>query len=66
MPMDWHNKKSVETKIRHLTGEIAQIDEFFYQTNETKERHLCAGMLERKRDDMVRSAVLQLTPARRG
>lgn len=58
--MDWENPRSVETKIARLEREIAQIDKHFYQTNATEDRVLYAGMLERKRDDMVRSAVLQL------
>ena len=61
--MDWNNSKSVETKIRHLTREIRKIDEFFYGTNKDANRALYAGMLERKRDDMARSAVLQLHTA---
>jgi len=46
-----------------LTREIAKIDNVFYNLNETKDRELRAGMLERKRDDMVRSAVLQMHTA---
>jgi hypothetical protein len=46
-----------------LTHEIAAIDEFFYRGNEKEDRALYAGMLERKRDDMVRSAVLQMHTA---
>ncbi len=61
--MDWKNARSVETKIKRLTSEIAKIDEFFYQTNRAEDRSLYAGMLERKRDDIVRSAVLQLHTA---
>ena len=61
--MDWHNPKSVETKIRRLTREITAIDKAFYLTNKTGDRVLYAGMLERKRDDMVRGAVLQLHTA---
>jgi hypothetical protein len=58
--MDWTNPRSVEAKITRLTREIAEIDQFFYKINENDDRQLYAGMLERKRDDMVRSAVLQL------
>ena len=57
--MDWGNSRSVETKIRRLTREIRKIDEFFYGSNKDTDRILYAGMLERKHDDMVRSAVLQ-------
>jgi hypothetical protein len=55
--------RSVETKIHRLTREIARIDEFFYSIDQRSDRALYAGMLERKRDDMVRSAVLQLHTA---
>lgn len=61
--MDWKNPKSVETTIKRLTKEIAEIDEYFYRGNENEDRVLFAGMLERKRDDMVRSAVLQMHTA---
>ena len=61
--MDWNKSRSVETKIRRLTREIRKIDEFFYETEKDATRALYAGMLERKRDDMVRSAVLQLHTA---
>jgi hypothetical protein len=57
--MDWHNAQSVETLITRLTAEIAEIDTFFYNLAD-KNRVLAAGMLERKRDDIVRSVVLQL------
>ena len=36
---------------------------FSYKGNEKEDRNLYAGMLERKRDDMVRSAVLQMHTA---
>jgi hypothetical protein len=61
--MDWRNPKSVESKIRRLTREIAAIDELFYRGNENEDRMLFAGMFERKRDDMVRAAVLQMHTA---
>jgi hypothetical protein len=61
--MNWKNPRAVETKIRRLTREIAKIDDVFYNVNESKDRVLYAGMLERKRDDMVRSAVLQMHTA---
>jgi len=61
--MNWRNLKSVEAKIRRMTREIAEIDEFFYRSNEKNDRALYAGMLERKRDDMVRAAVLQMHTA---
>lgn len=61
--MDWRNARTVEAKIQRLTREIAAIDEFFYRGNEEEDRALYAGMLERKRDDMVRSAILQMHTA---
>jgi hypothetical protein len=61
--MDWRSAKSVEAKIRRLTREITAIDEVFYRGNENEDRALYAGMLERKRDDLVRSAVLQMHTA---
>jgi hypothetical protein len=57
------NPRSIETKIRRLTREIAKINDVFYNVKETEDRVLYAGMLERKRDDMVRSAVLQMHTA---
>lgn len=56
------SSKTIERKIRKLTREIAQIDDLMYQPDET-DRMLLAGLLERKRDDVVRSAVLQLHTA---
>ena len=59
--MDWRNSKSVETRIRRLERELAEIDRFFYFAGKNDDdKVLYAGMLERKRDDMVRSTVLQL------
>jgi hypothetical protein len=60
--MDWSNPRSVETKIKRLTREIGQIDECFYRPDK-EDRVAYAGMLERKRDDVVRSAVLQMHTA---
>jgi hypothetical protein len=45
--MDWTNPRSVEAKIARLTREIAEVDKFFYKTNENDDRALYAGMLER-------------------
>ena len=51
----------VEAKINRLSREIAAIDRFFYgASQDDADRSLHAGMLERKRDDMVRGIVLQL------
>ena len=55
----WENPQNVEAAIRRLTREIEEIDSYFYMSQEASDRHAYAGMLERKRDDMVRSAVLQ-------
>ncbi len=61
--MDWSNPRSVETRVRRLKKEIAAIDDAFYGVSENEDRALYAGMLERKRDDIVRSAVLQVHTA---
>jgi hypothetical protein len=60
---DWRNPRSIERTIARLEREITEIDRHFYQGNRDEDRHLYAGMLERKRDDMVRPAVLQLHTA---
>lgn len=56
------NPKFIKNKITRLTNEIAQIDEHFYRPSRD-DLVLDAGMLERKRDDMIRSAVLQMHTA---
>jgi superfamily II helicase len=56
----WDNPKTVESAIKRLTREIEEIDRFFYHPSEHDDCVAHAGMLERKRDDMVRSIVLQL------
>lgn len=56
------NARTIERSIRRLTREIQTIEQFFYVQN-SRARHLHLGMLERKRDDVVRSAVLQLHTA---
>jgi hypothetical protein len=58
--MDWNNPRSVATKIKRLTREIEEIDQYFYHFEKDGDPVQYASMLERKRDDMVRSAVLQL------
>jgi hypothetical protein len=55
--------RSLEAKIARLKREIAEIDEFFYGQDQTRDRDLYAGMLEQKRDDVVRATVLQLHTA---
>ena len=62
-PSMWNNPKTVEAAIKRLTHEIEEIDNFFYKGIENDDRILYAGMLERKRDDIVRSAVLQMHTA---
>jgi hypothetical protein len=59
----WEKKKSVEAAIKRLTREIDEIDAYFYKCTENDDQVLHAGMLERKRDDIVRSAVLQMHTA---
>ena len=58
----WENPKRVEASIKRLSREIEQMDELFYPEN-TEERYLYAGMLERKRDDLVRGFVIQIHTA---
>jgi len=55
--------RSVEEKIKRLLREITEIDEHFYHQSRTTDRDLYAGMLERKRDDVIRVAVLQMHTA---
>jgi hypothetical protein len=57
------DKRSIEAKISRLNREITAIDRYFYAGNESDDRALYAGMLERKRDDIIRAAVLQLHTA---
>ncbi len=59
----WENPKRVEAAIKRLAREIAEIDSYFYKTNEAEDRVLYAGTLERKRDDMVRAVVIQIHTA---
>jgi hypothetical protein len=59
----YENPKRVEAHIRRLTREFKEIDEFLYGWNKDKDRLLHMGMMERKRDDVVRSGVLQLHTA---
>ncbi|HZC23760.1 MAG TPA: hypothetical protein VE866_10520 [Candidatus Binatia bacterium] len=56
------NPQRIEATIKRLSREIDEIDNFFYAGLEG-DRGLYASMLERKRDDMVRSAVLQMHTA---
>lgn len=47
-------------KVRRLEREITTIDEMFYLIEKGGDPDQHASMLERKRDDMIRAAVLQL------
>jgi hypothetical protein len=47
-------------KISRLKREIAEIDQAFYQLDGNDDPASVAQMLERKRDDVIRGAVLQL------
>jgi hypothetical protein len=50
----------LQRKINRLQREIASIDEMFYLVERNGDPTQHASMLERKRDDMIRAAVLQL------
>lgn len=52
--------KNIATKVSRLTREIDHINKFFYEADQKGDPVLYASMLERKRDDIVRSIVLQL------
>src|SRR5262249_15307993 len=55
--------KYIEGKIKRLTRELNEIDQYFYSEADSDGRANYAFMLERKRDDIVRSVVLQLHTA---
>ncbi len=57
------NPKRVEQAIKRLNKEIDEIGAAIYASGEERPV-LVAAMLERKRDDIVRSAVLQLQDRR--
>jgi len=46
-----------------VTRELNEIDDFFYGSDTDRDGVLYLGMLERKRDDVIRSAVLQIHTA---
>jgi uncharacterized protein with von Willebrand factor type A (vWA) domain len=50
----------LKRKVSRLKREIAQIDESFYELDKGGDLAQHASMLERKRDDVIRGAVLQL------
>jgi hypothetical protein len=55
--------RTTERLISRLSREIAEIDEFFYGDSEGMDRDAFAAMMERRRDDIVRVAVIQLHTA---
>ncbi len=57
------NGRSVQAKISRLLREITEIDEFFYHQDKAGDPGQYAAMLERKRDDIIRAAVLQMHTA---
>jgi hypothetical protein len=57
------SKRYLKAKITRLKREIAEIDDHLYVQGKDKSHDDQAFMLERKRDDIVRSAVLQLHTA---
>jgi len=61
--MVYENPTRVEARIKRLSKEIDEIDDFFYGPVGRRDRLGYMGMLERKRDDIVRSIVLQLHTA---
>jgi hypothetical protein len=58
----WENPKRVQQAIKRLNREIAEIDAAMYPPDQD-DPVLLAGSLEHKRDDIVRSSVLQLHTA---
>lgn len=61
--MVWENPVRVDRAIKRLTSELNEIDDFFYGHEKDKDRVLYLGQLERKRDDVIRSGVLQIHTA---
>jgi plasmid replication initiation protein len=57
--MGWDNPKFVDARIKRLTKEISEIEEVLYGFA-NQDRMEIAALLEGKRDDMVRAAVLQI------
>jgi hypothetical protein len=55
----WENPKRVQQAIKRFNKEIEEIETAIYAPGQD-DPMLVAGMLERKRDDIVRSTVLQL------
>jgi len=57
------SERYLRRKIRKLDAEIRDIEDFFYNQSANEDLYLHAGMLERKRDDVVRCTVLQMHTA---
>jgi hypothetical protein len=62
-PVTLANGITLKRKIARLERELKEIDRFFYLSEERSDPGQHASMLERKRDDIVRSVVLQLHTA---
>jgi uncharacterized protein with von Willebrand factor type A (vWA) domain len=58
--MDKAKQSYLRRKIRSLEREISKVDETFYLVEKDSDPGQHASMLERKRDDMIRAAALQL------
>lgn len=57
------SERYLRVKIRRLEKEILDLDELFYRAEATHDLDQHASMLERKRDDVIRAAVLQMHTA---
>jgi hypothetical protein len=57
------SERYLKAKVSRLKREIREIEDYFYVQTGARDLHENAGMLERKRDDVVRGAVLQLHTA---
>jgi hypothetical protein len=58
-----NNPCTIEAAVNRLTRELVELNRIFYGAHERSSRFLYAGMLERKRDDFVRGAALQMHTA---
>jgi len=57
------SERYLNAKISRLKREIGEIEDYFYVQSAARDAAEHAGMLERKRDDVVRGAVLQIHTA---
>lgn len=55
--------QAVTRKIRRITRDIVSLERIMYGSHDQEDQVLCAGMLEHRRDDVVRGAVLQMHTA---